>query len=182
MTSTPRTLALTALAGLALVLAACTGTAAPDTTTTAPEGTSPIISDAACEGSEGVTLIVDSGDLDADGDRTTCVVTDQTIGAADALSIAAIRTEGTVEYPDEIVCRVDDVPSAETELTATDGTVVKETCESMPPAHAYWSLWVKPADGEWAYAQEGLATLKLEPGDSLELLFQLNGEPAAPVS
>lgn len=182
VTSAPRIFALTALAGLALVLAACTGTAAPETSTSTPAGTSPIVSDTPCASDEGVTIIVDSGDLAGEFDRTTCVRTDAAIGAADALALAAVHTEGTTEYPDEIVCRVDGVPAADTELVATDGTVVTESCESMPPAHAYWSLWVKPAGTEWGYAQEGLATLELEPGDSLELLFQLNGEPAAPTS
>ena len=53
---------------------------------------------------------------------------------------------------------------------------------SMPAAFAYWSLWVQPEGGEWGYAQEGLSTLQLQPGESLELLFTLNGEPAAPTS
>ena len=42
--------------------------------------------------------------------------------------------------------------------------------------------WVQPAGGEWDYAQEGLSTLQVEPGDSIALLFTLNGEPAAPTS
>lgn len=182
MTSKIRTLAIAALAGLALALSACAGTAAPETSASAPEGTSPVLSDVACEGDEGVTVVIDSGDLDETVDRTTCVVTDEPIGAADALAVAAVVVEGTTEYPDQIVCRVDGVPSADTELTAADGTVVTESCESMPPAFAYWSLWVKPAAGEWGYAEEGLSTLQLEPGDSLELLFVLNDEPAAPAA
>lgn len=182
MTSQTRTLALAALGALALALAACTATAAPDPVASTPAGTSPIVSDTACAADEGVTIIVDTGELDADADRTTCVTTDEQIGAADAVAIAAITTEGTTEYPDQIVCRVDGVPAEATDLVATDGTVANETCASMPPAFAYWSLWVKPAGGEWGYAEEGLSTLKLQPGDSLELLFQLNGEPAAPTT
>ena len=51
----------------------------------------------------------------------------------------------------------------------------------MPAAFAYWALWVKATpDAEWAYAQEGLATLKVTPGQSLELLYTVDGEPAAP--
>lgn len=182
MTSKTRTLALAALAGIALTLAACTGTTAPDTSASAPAGTSPLVTDVACEGDEGVTVIVDSGDLDADIDRTTCVLTDAPIGAADATAIAAVTTEGTTEYPDQIVCRVDGVPAEDTALEGDDGTVVNEKCDSMPPAFAYWSLWVKPAAGEWGYAEEGLSTLQLEPGDSLQLLFVLNNEPAAPAA
>lgn len=190
VTSKPRTLVLAALGALALALAACTATTAPDASTPAPSGsTSPdngllsLSTEGACDGDEGVTLIVDTGSLDdADAAGTWCVIADDTIGAADALLFAGVTTEGTTEYPDQIVCRVDGVPAEATDLVATDGTVVNETCESMPPAHAYWSLWIKPAAGEWGYAEEGLSTLKLEPGDSIELLFQLNGEPAAPTT
>ena len=49
-------------------------------------------------------------------------------------------------------------------------------------AFAYWALWVKPATGAWAYAQEGLATLKVSPGESLELLFTVDDQPAAPAA
>lgn len=52
----------------------------------------------------------------------------------------------------------------------------------MPPAFAQWSLWVKPAGGEWDDAQESLAALNVEPGDSVELLFTLDGTPAAPTA
>jgi hypothetical protein len=72
------------------------------------------------------------------------------------------------------------VPSADLVIPAADGSEYKETCAAMPSANAYWAAWIKPAGGSWDYAQEGLTTLKVEPGQSLELLFALNGEPAAP--
>ncbi len=185
MTSNTRSLALAALAGLTLVLSACSGTAAPDAGTADPSDRTSVVVDAACDDSQtGVTLIVDASVLDLadDPSATWCVVTDEPVDAADALADAAIEVEGTTQYPDDLVCRVAGAPSEETDLVSADGTVVNETCTSMPPAFAYWSLWVKPANGEWGYAQEGLATLQLSPGDSLELLFQLDGEPAVPAS
>ncbi len=50
----------------------------------------------------------------------------------------------------------------------------------MPAAFAYWALWTKPAGGTWDYAQEGLSALTASPGDSVELLFTLDGAPASP--
>ena len=102
--------------------------------------------------------------------------------SAIAVSIAAVRTEGTEEYGDQVVCRVNGLPAEDEAIPAEDGPDYFETCDTMPAAFAYWSLWVKPAGGEWGYAQEGAATQELQPGDAVELLFTLNGEPAAPAS
>ena len=70
------------------------------------------------------------------------------------------------------------MPAEDFALTAGDGSDYFETCQAMPAAFAYWSLWVKPQGGEWEYAQEGLPTLQVGPGQSIALLFSLNGEPA----
>ncbi|MCY1237461.1 hypothetical protein D9M72_501590 [compost metagenome] len=92
-----------------------------------------------------------------------------------------MKTEGTAQYPKELACRVNGVPAADFDITHKGGTY-REDCSKMPAAFAYWALWVKPASGDWAYAQEGLATLKVSPGESLELLFTVDGEPAAPAA
>jgi len=159
-----------------LLLAGCAGTAGDS-----GEATSPI-SSGVCADDTGVTLVVDSSALDDGALEEFCVTTDEPITAADAFDIAEITTEGTEEYGDQVVCRVNNVPAEDLALTAEDGSDYFETCESMAPAFAYWSLWVKPAGGEWDYAQEGISTLQLEPGDAAELLFTLNGEPATPSS
>lgn len=158
---------------LLLSLAACSsGTAEPSASASA---------DGSCAG---VTVVVDASAFeDADDiSQSQCIETDETIAASDALDEAGVTTEGTTEYGDQVVCRVDGLPAEDVALTAEDGSEHFETCESMPAAFAYWSLWVQPEDGEWAYATEGLSTLQLEPGESVALLFTLNGEPAAPTS
>ena len=187
MTSTLRTLAVAAAsAALLITLAACSSPS-PDPTTSASPGVSTEASLAvehACDGDEGVTVVVDAsalGDAD-DVSNTWCVSADDTIVAADAFAATGITTEGTDQYGDQVVCRVNGLPAEDEAITADDGSDYFEKCETMPAAFAYWSLWVKPADGEWNYAQEGLATQPLEPGDAVELLFTLNGEPAAPAS
>ncbi|WP_217182911.1 hypothetical protein [Streptomyces sp. AC495_CC817] len=183
MTPKTRTLALSLSAAAALVLAlsGCTSTGSSGSPTADPSSTATEASDGSCAG---VTVIVDTGDLEVDDDPsgTTCVDTDEKIIGTDAVAAAGFETEGTVTYPDDIVCRVDGVPAEATELPGADGAAYFETCADMPPATAYWGLWVKPADGTWDYAQTGLSGLELNPGDSVELLFTVNGEPAAPTS
>ena len=183
MTSSLRTLAVAASAALLLTLAACSTSpdAASTPSATAEGATSPIMT-GACDDDSGVTVVVDGSALE-DGDvEEWCVTTEEPIVAADAFSIAAVRTEGTEEYGDQVVCRVNGLPAEDEAIPAEDGSDYFETCDTMPAAFAYWSLWVKPAGGEWGYAQEGAATQELQPGDAVELLFTLNGEPAAPAS
>jgi hypothetical protein len=127
-----------------------------------------------------VKVVVDSGALkQAAADKSVCVPVDAATPASKVLEEADIKTEGTVQYPTELVCRVNGVPAADFDITHKGGTY-REECKGMPAAFAYWSLWTKPASGDWAYAQEGLATLKVSPGESLELLYTVDGEPAAP--
>lgn len=180
-TVTPKTrnlaLTLSAAAVLALSLTACSPTAPTST----PTPSAAAADDGACAG---VTVVVDTGDLEISDDpsASVCVETDETILGTDAVTEAGFTTVGTTTYPDDVICRVNGVPSEDTELTGDDGAAYHETCADMPPATAYWGLWVKPADGEWDYAQTGLSALELNPGDSVELLFTVNGAPAAPTS
>jgi hypothetical protein len=180
VTSTLRALAATSAVGLLLTLAACSSTSSAN-----PE---PAVSGSAAYtatgGCAGVTVVVDASvlDLDDDPSQETCIETDEPIAASAALDQADVITEGTAQYGDQVVCRVDGVPAEDYALKAEDGSDYFEACQAMPAAFAYWSLWVQPEGGEWEYAQEGLATLQLQPGDSLALLFSLDGEPAAPTS
>lgn len=181
MTSTLRAVAAAAAsAALLFALVGCTGD--PDPAPTPDETKTVVVLDKACGDDGGITVAVDASAL-ADGDSEAwCIGTDEPLAAADALTLVNVTTEGTDEYGDQVVCRVNGVPAADTAIPAEDGSDYFETCASMPAAFAYWSIWVKPADGEWAYAEEGLSTLQLERGDALELLFTVNGEPAAPTT
>lgn len=138
--------------------------------------------DVACTGDEGVTVVVDASALDHTASKSWCYLATDTVSAADALAGIGVRTEGTTQYGDDVICRVDGLPSASDPVGSTEDPTYVEKCAGMPAAFAYWSLWVKPAGGAWDYAQEGLATLTAEPGSSLELLFTLDGAPAAPAA
>jgi hypothetical protein len=174
-----------AAAGLLFSLAACSAPAtqpAASEPASAPAATSAATSSTADAPCDGVKVIVDSGALEQDAANTNaCVPVDGPTVAADVLKEANIKTEGTEQYPNELVCRVNGVPAADFDITHKGGTY-REECKGMPAAYAYWALWVKPATGDWAYAQEGHATLKVSPGESLELLFTVDGEPAAPAA
>ncbi|MGW9587162.1 hypothetical protein [Microbacterium sp. NPDC055455] len=182
MTSTLRAAAAAAAsAALLFALAAC-ASPAPEQAPTPTETKTVAVLDEACAEDAGVTVVVDASSLEDGDSKTWCVGTDETLAAADALTLVGVETEGTEEYGDQVVCRVNGVPAESTALTAEDGSEYFETCASMPAAFAYWALWVKPSGDEWGYAQEGLSTLQLEPGDSVALLFTVNGEPAAPAT
>ena len=179
-----RTAAATSLAaaGLLFTLAACSAPAATQPATAATASAAAASASAASEPCAGVKVIVDSGALkQAAADSSVCVTVDGPTPASKVLDDAKVKTEGTAEYPNELVCRVNGVPAADLDITHKGGTY-REECSKMPAAFAYWALWVKPASGDWGYAQEGLATLQVSPGESLELLFTVDGEPAAPAA
>ena len=172
-----RLLPLAAAAAFALSLTAWAS--APDPAATPNDSMQVVSVSGACTGDEGVTVSVDASALDVTPSES-CVFASETVAASDVLERAGVTTEGTEEYGDQVVCRVDGLPSDDQPLPNPDGSEYVEECAAMPAAFAYWSLWVKPAGGEWDYAQEGLSTLTVEPGESLALLFTLNGEPATP--
>lgn len=125
-------------------------------------------------------VIVDTAALkQADADKSVCVSVDGPTAATKVLDEAKVKTEGTTQYPTELVCRVNGVPAADFNITHQGGTY-QEKCDKTPAAFAYWALWVKPASGDWGYAQEGLGTLQVNPGESLELLFTVDNAPASP--
>ncbi|MDQ0730450.1 hypothetical protein [Arthrobacter sp. B1I2] len=172
-----------AAAGLLLALAGCSTPATNQPSSSAPASSASASASASTSAGPcaGVKVIVDSGALkQAAADTSTCVSVDGPTVASKVLEQAKIKTEGTTQYPDA-VCRVNGVPATDFDIKHKDGTY-REECKGMPAAFAYWSLWVKPGSGDWAYAQEGLATLKVSPGESLELLFTVDDQPAAPAA
>lgn len=170
--SAPGALALIA----ALALSGC-AQAAPSTGT-GNTGTS----DSSSTDCGGVSVVIDFGVLDTDTVRR-CVDADGGLAASAVLQTADITTEGTVEYGDQIVCRVNDRPGAAETVDVEGEASFTETCAAMPAAYAYWALWVKSAPGaEWAYAQEGLGSLQTEPGESLGLVYTTGTETPTPGS
>lgn len=161
-----RTALAPALLALALALAGC-ATTTPETTPV-PEATE----SGACEQ---VTVVVDFGPLE-EPSLSDCA----TAGAAsDILAAAGVTTEGTADYGDQVVCRVNGEPSADESVTI-DGQTFTETCATLNSV-AYWALWVKTApDAEWEYAQEGVTTLQLTDGQSVGLVYTAGTDSVPP--
>ncbi len=144
-------LLLIALAGCSSATPAATGTPPPS----ASVGKAPCTQ---------VSVVVNFGTLGAP-DISACAPSGV---ASDVLKAAKITTAGTADYGDQVVCRVDDLPSPSA-----------ESCAKLPSA-AYWALWVKDAGGTWAYAQDGVATLQLKAGQSLGLVYTTGTETTPP--
>lgn len=136
---------------IVLALAGCAGTAHAAATGT-PATRAPTSAASCAE----VTVVVDFGTLDSPTIRT-CGPTGIALAT---LKAAKIATEGSGDYGDAVVCRVDNHP-----------TPAQESCAKLP-SDAYWALWVKSSgDASWAYAQEGVASLKLTAGESVGLVY-----------
>jgi hypothetical protein len=136
------------------------------------------VASSACQG---VAVEVNFGTLGAE-QISTCITFDgEEVLAIDALTKAGVVLEGTVTYPDQIVCRVNSLPSA-TEPIEIDGQEpYLEACADMPPEFAYWALWVKTSDeSAWEYAVEGAKTLKLRNGQSVGLAFASGDQAPTP--
>jgi hypothetical protein len=176
-------LSVLSVAALALLVSGCAAqTPAPAASSPAAVPPAAAIVEGACSDDEGITLVVDSSAL-ADGSaKEWCRPTEEPLAVADVLGEAGVETEGTEEYGDQVVCRVNGLPSATEPVGSKEDPSYVEECASMPAAFAYWSLWTQPAGGEWAYAEEGLATLEAQPGERVALLFTLDGAPATPTS
>lgn len=127
----------------------------------------------------GIEVVVNFGML---GKRSSsCVEAEGPMNAKEALALAGFETEGTATYGDQIVCRVNGLPSATEPLEIKGQEPHLETCENMPPSFAYWALWLKPsAAGEWDYATEGVGTLLVDPGQVIGLAFSVDGATPTP--
>ncbi len=156
-----------------LVLAALTLTACATPATDPAATPEPGTRSGVCEQ---VTLVVDFGPLD----EPSLAACGPAGAASDLLVGAGITTEGTVDYGDQVVCRVNDQPSSTEEVVIEGADPFIESCQTLNSV-AYWALWVKnSAGGEWEYAQEGVNTLQLEDGQSVGLVYTPGTESIPP--
>lgn len=154
------------LAALALGALALSGCASASSPASSPSETN------ACE----VAVVVNFGPLDEPG-LEACGAAGP---ATEVLAAAGISTEGTLDYGDQVVCRVNGQPSPDEEVTLEGEQPFVETCETLNDL-AYWALWIKTtADADWEYAQEGIATLELAPGQSVGLVYTPVAETIEP--
>ena len=172
--------ALTAL--LALGLAPAAGAAGVAATATGPARTA--YDSQTYGGCLGVTIVVDFGDLDADGQRGGVVQCEPTTGRAlDVLQAAGVKLEGTASMGLAFVCRVEGRPAADEVIALPDGSTRTESCQRTPPASAYWSLWVATWDSqadEWTYATSGVGDIQLGARDAIALVYAVGRDEGLP--
>ncbi len=175
LTRLTRSTASALVAIAALALSACATPTITETSTPAPS------SSAETQGTSGdtcdlVTVTVEFGPID-EAPIAGCVAAGV---ASDVLQEASVVTEGTVDYGDQVVCRVNNLPSADEEVLIEGEAPYIETCQTLSSV-AYWALWVKTApDAEWEYAQEGVTTLQLTDGQSVGLVYTPGTETVEP--
>jgi hypothetical protein len=125
-----------------------------------------------------INVYVDHGPLNNGAKLETCVPAGDTTSALEVLTLAGLKIEGTQKYGNAVVCRVDGYP---------DKSV--ESCETMPPAKAYWAVIVKERQlipipfglgSTWGWAQTGVNEIYLDSGDSIGLVCADNGEVRFP--
>lgn len=122
-------------------------------------------------GNQCVNLYVDFGQLDNNNKITKCIPANSNVLAPDILTGGKIAIEGTAKYGLQVVCRVNGLPSKEI-----------ESCSVMPSEKAYWAIIVRKKASlvdpmpKWGWAQTGVSEIKLNPGESLGLVFTENGK------
>jgi len=137
-----------------------------------------------------VNVVIDYGVLDPQNEPyEKCLVTDVEITALELMKSENFKLEGTDKYGDAIVCRLNNLPSANEPIGVKGHEDYIESCKDMPAEFAYWAVLEKrkqalpnPADlnAKWAWAQVGVAELALKPGDSLAFVFADNGNVKFP--
>ncbi len=140
-------------AGRAVVGAACVlgslglALAVPAATGPVPAGADPV---ADCSTTVGVVVAVDLSPWGGAVQRGC----DATLSTALAALQANFTVDGTANYGDAFVCRIDGDP-----------TVDQTPCTSTPPASASWSFWYAAAgSATWTYASQGAATFRPQAG------------------
>ena len=137
-----------------------------------------LTADGSCDG---VNVVVDFDILSAQDIKSCVAIEGQTAKALDVLVEAGVITQGTVAFGDQVICRVNDLPSQTEEFTVGEEAPYLESCEDMPPAFAYWALWViQDNQIGWEYAMEGVSSLRVERGQSIGLAFSTAGQTQTP--
>lgn len=129
----------------------------------------------------GVTVVVNYGLLSDLRDSLCVELPDEGANAKEVMSFAGYDIEGTGTYGDQVVCRVNGFPSSSEAFVVPGQEPHLETCADMPPAFAYWALWVKATpEAQWSYAEEGVGTLVLQDGQTVGVVFSTAGETPTP--
>ncbi|WP_392545094.1 hypothetical protein [Oryzobacter telluris] len=113
---------------------------------------------AACSGTSGVTVVVDTGSSTsircASGDPSS---------AWKALEATGHSVTPVQQFPSAI-CRIDGFPSS-------------DPCVRMPPADAYWAFFHASRGGSWTYSSSGATSYDPAPGSVVGFRFGSGQQP-----
>lgn len=118
-----------------------------------------------CAEGEGISVVVDPGDLGGEV-REACVPSEGSELATQVFADAGVEVTPVGAFPGA-ACRVDGQPQ-------------DVACQQMPPADAYWGLFLAQPDGSWDYAPTGADELELTPGDYVAFAWQTGSEATPP--
>ena len=114
---------------------------------------------AACSGTSGVTVVVDTGQLDQHPVRLGRPV----LGHEGADGRRLLRHDAA-EYPGSVVCRINGYPES-------------DPCVRMPPADAYWAFFHAKRGGSWTYSSTGVTSYDPAPGTVVGFRFGSGQQP-----
>ena len=114
---------------------------------------------AACSGTSGVTVVVDTGSSVS----TKCASGDPS-SALKALTSAGFSVTYPQQYPGSVVCRINGYPSS-------------DPCVRMPPGDAYWAFFHAKRGGSWVYSSSGVASYDPAPGTVVGFRFGSGQQP-----
>ena len=114
---------------------------------------------AACSGTSGVTVVVDTGSSVS----TKCASGDPS-SALKALAGAGFSVTYPQQFPGSVVCRINGFPAS-------------DPCVRMPPAGAYWAFFHAERGGSWTYSSNGVASHNPAPGTVVGFRFGSGQQP-----
>lgn len=118
----------------------------------------PAVAAADCSGPNDVTVVIDYKELNKEAE-VLCAEDKGGASAYEVLQAAGVQLQGTADFGDAAICRVNGAP---------DETL--ESCETFSTS-AYWAL-VLGADGAWTMAQNGVQDQSVEGGTFLGLSYE----------
>ncbi|MEI7058493.1 hypothetical protein WBG06_21890 [Nocardioides sp. CCNWLW239] len=121
----------------------------------------------AVEACDGVTVVVEPNALGGEAE-VSCVQPGEGDTGADLFEQAGHPLTYVTSMP-SVVCRIDDRPKA-------------AGCAQMPPADAYWSLWITDDSGAWSYASRNVTEISVTSGQGVAFTWVDDNVVTAPAT
>jgi hypothetical protein len=122
--------------------------------------------DATCSTTSGVTVLVDFTSFHRPISRGCAP--GQPATALAAIQAAGFSTAGTTQYGDAFVCRIDNLPTPQT-----------EACAQTPPAKSSWSFYdARATDTAWTFTPVGVLGYRPPSGTIIAFAFGDGAKPS----